>query len=153
MIHPDLGQQQAIENAVKNNPTVKFLFHGDEIDPYIDDLMSKYTNAYYSIDTQLVNAVPHIANLYGAKSKEQYLTELEQNKDEILSTSVQKWKPRIEQHPDRFVWGTDRAYTWHFDPEVTAAIDEVSRKFIDKLDPAVQAKFAYKNAEKLLQDG
>ena len=46
--------------------------------------------------------------------------------------------------------GTDRAFAWHFDPEVGALIEESARIFIGQLDPAVQEKFAYKNAERLL---
>jgi predicted TIM-barrel fold metal-dependent hydrolase len=152
MIHPDQGQQQAIERILKANPTVNFLFHGDEIKPYLTNLLDIYQNAYYSIDTQL-HDIPNeytIANLYGAKSKEEFISEMEENFDKILSINIATWKPLIEKYPDRFLWGTDRAFTWHFDEETGATIEEITRTFIGQLDPSVQEKFAYKNAEKLL---
>jgi len=58
----------------------------------------------------------------------------------------------IEGHPDKFLWGTDRAFAWHFDDDVGALLDESARAFIVQLDPAVQEKFAYKNAERLLNE-
>lgn len=67
-----------------------------------------------------------------------------------MRQAVAHWKPLIEKYPDRFTWGTDRWFAWHFDPEVGGLIEELSRSFIGKLDPAVQENFAYKNAERML---
>ena len=60
------------------------------------------------------------------------------------------WRFFIGNNPDKFLWGTDRAYTMHFDPEVSALLDEISRSFTGQLDAEVQQKFAYQNAERLL---
>ena len=64
---------------------------------------------------------------------------------------LRDWKQIIEAHPDQFTWGSDRWYTWHFDPGVSGLVVEFGRAFIGRLDPAVQEKFAYKNAERMLQ--
>ena len=69
----------------------------------------------------------------------------------MLNEAVKKWKAKIERHPDRFMWGTDRAYKWHYDEEVSVLLEEFGRAFIGRLDPDVQEKFAYKNAESLLE--
>ena len=50
------------------------------------------------------------------------------------------------------MWGTDRAHKWTYDEEVSVLLEEFSRDFIAELDPSAQEKFAYKNAEKLLQE-
>ena len=58
----------------------------------------------------------------------------------------------IEAHPDQFVWGTDRGgiALWTFDLVVGQTLVDYARAFIGRLDPTVQEKFAYKNAERLL---
>jgi len=50
------------------------------------------------------------------------------------------------------MWGTDRWYRWQFDYEVGGILEEFGRSFIGELEPQVQEKFAYKNAEKILQE-
>ena len=154
MMHPDYGQKQAVENMLKSNPNVKFLFHGEQAEPWIMEFLSKYPNAYYSVDANLFD-LPNehkTANLFGVRSKEEFISELTANFDKILDTNLGIWKPRIEKYPDRFLWGTDRAYDWHFDLDVGALLEEMSRSFIGQLAPEVQEKYAYKNAEKLLQE-
>ena len=64
---------------------------------------------------------------------------------------MKKWKNRIEQHPDQFMWGTDRAADWHFDEEISILVEEFARAFTGRLSPEVQEKFAYKNAERLIE--
>ena len=152
MIHPDYGQQSAIEQILKVNPNVKFLFHEHEMEPWVIYILDKYQNAYYSVDTSLFG-IPNelIANLYGPE-KEEFVSELTGNFNKILDTNLGKWKPRIEKYPDKFLWGTDRAFAWHFDSEVGVLLEEMSRSFIGQLNPEVQEKFAYKNAERLLQE-
>ena len=137
MVHPDNGQQQAIERTLKENPNVKFLFHGHEMEPYLMQILDKYDNAYYSVDASLYDSPSEhiIASLYGVKDKEEFISELKGNFNKILNTNLGIWKPRIEKHSDKFLWGTDRAFAWHFDAEVGAAVEEMSRSFIWQLDP------------------
>ena len=70
--------------------------------------------------------------------------------NEVLHAALSEWKLRIEAHPSRFMWGTDRWYDWHFDAEVGGLLEEFGRAFIGRLSPAVQENFAHKNAEALL---
>src|SRR3989344_4836874 len=155
MIHPDKGQETNVENALKKNPNVKFLLHGPQIENSITNLIGKYPNVYYSIDTILIR-IPNPSRpsgplMYTVTSKEEYKREFTQNFDAMLNDAVNKWKPRIEQHPDRFMWGTDRAADWHFDEEISILVEEFARAFTRRLSPAVQEKFAYKNAERLIE--
>ena len=69
----------------------------------------------------------------------------------LLEKDLAAWKELIEEHPDRFVWGTDRGdAVWTFDREVGRTLVDYGRAFIGRLDPGVQAKFAYQNAETLI---
>ena len=67
-----------------------------------------------------------------------------------FGAAQKEWKKMIENNPDQVMWGMDRSYTWHFDDEVHGLLVEYSRAFIGGLDPEVQEKYAYKNAEQLL---
>ena len=150
MMHPDGRQETEVENAVKNNPGVKFLIHGPETEDYITTLMDKYPNVYYSLDAILIRLNYPGALLYTVGSKEEFKSKFGQNYDKMMNDAVKRWKPRIEQHPDRFMWGTDRADSWTYDEEVSILLEEFSRDFIDKLDPSVREKYAYQNAEIIL---
>lgn len=151
MIHPDNGQRQAIERILKDYPNVIFLFHGPEAEPWIEDIVGKYPNAYYTIDGSLWDIPNEFqgVNLYDAKNKEEFVFEFKRDYNKLLNGVITKWKGAIEKHPDKFLWGTDRAYEMHFDPEVGALLEEIGRSFIGKLDLAVQEKFAYRNAERI----
>jgi hypothetical protein len=153
MIHPNRGQESAVENLLQKNPNVKFYFHADEIESAIIGLMDKYPNVYYSIDAVLSRDPSSRADaLHASRTEEEYVSKVKQNFDAILTGAVNDWKTKIEKHPDRFTWGSDRGgFTWHYDEEFSRLFEELSRTFIGRLDPAVQEKYAYKNAESLLQ--
>ena len=153
-MHPAKGQVDAIERLLKKYPKVKFLLHVMPTERNeVVKLMDKYDNIYYSIDAE-------IHHIYGYQSvqdnsgptKEEYLTFMRTNFNKLLDEGLDGWKARIESHPDRFTWGTDKWFTWHFDPEVGAVIEEFGRSFIGRLDPVVQEKVAYKNAQKMLEE-
>ena len=147
MIHPDEDEEDNIERALAHNRDVSFLLHGgDLIDDWITGVLDRHPNVYYSLDANLFPI------LYNVDSKEEFVTEFKENFNSTLQEAVNRWKDKIETRPDRFVWGTDRGYPWHFDPEVGALLVEFSRAFIGSLDPEVQEKIAYKNAERLLQE-
>ena len=151
MMHLIESQQQAIEEVLRDFPNVKFLFHGIESLSWAGTLfgadLDKYPNAYYSVDIDLVKDA-----IFPATTKQDFINNMKQNWQGMLSEKVAFWKSRIEKHPNQFLWGTDRGhYAWHYDPEVQALLEEYGRVFIGQLDPAVQERYAYKNAEYLLQ--
>ena len=152
MMHPDYGQRQAIEKILQDYPGVQFLFHGEQMRPYAAEIVAKYPNGYYTIDGDLsdIPGEHQSVNLYGDKTKEEFVAHFKRDYEQVLATAVTTWKGPIEKNPNKFLWGTDRGFTMHFDAEVGALLDEIARAFIGQLDPAVQEKFAYKNAERLI---
>ena len=68
----------------------------------------------------------------------------------FLATSLSFWKPVIEAHPTRIMWGTDLAYWRHYEPDVIHAITQFGRDFISNLEPEVQESFAHRNASEML---
>ena len=157
MVHPIEEQMQAIEEVVHDYPNVQFLFHGAESLPsanmFYDTFLGKYANAHYSVDTTLFGESSYGGPLLDAfTNKQDFATKFKENWQDTLNKKVAFWKNKIEKHPDQFLWGTDRGHAlWHYDPEVESLLEEYSRAFIGQLDPAVQEKYAYKNAESLLQ--
>ena len=116
--------------------------------------MPRYKNFYYSLDGDLVSLYGHDGGqqFKSTESQDEYLSYIRGNFNSILKEAVARYKPIIEKYPDRFTWGTDRWYAWHFDPEVGGVIEEFARSFIGRLSPQVEENFAYKNAEKMLQE-
>lgn len=152
MIHPAQNQRESTEKVLADYPQVRFLIHGGDNEGWIMELMKKYNNFEYSLDA-------NVTSLYGYEqrhertkpTKEEWLTYIRGNFNSQLDKAVKNWKTKVETYPDRFTWGTDRWYSWHFDPGVGRILEEFGRAFIARLDPAVQEKFAYKNAEELLK--
>ena len=152
-IHPDKGQVESLERLLEKYPNVKFLAH---VMPYhkkeVGKLMDAHDNLYYSLDAEIhyIFGYHTIQNNRGP-TKEEYLKFIRENFDSLLKEGLGDWKQIIEAHPDQFTWGSDRWYTWHFDPEVSGLVVEFGRSFIGHLDIAIQEKIAYKNAERMLQ--
>jgi hypothetical protein len=148
--HPDDLQRGALGRTLAANPNTIIIAHGDEIEHDVTQLMDDYPNFYYTIDA-----------LFG----DQYLQHPEEtaagylSKTEVedfpwmLEYDLNFWKEAIEAHPDRFMWGTDRGgiVLWGWDLANSRRVVEYARAFIGQLDPAVQERFAYQNAERLIQ--
>jgi len=158
MMHPIEGQQQAVEEMLRDNPNTQFLFHAAErlsaSNMYLDTFLGKYPNAHYSADIILFGDDSNGRPLLdAAKSKQDFIAKFKQNWQGTLDVKVAFWKSKIEKHPNQFLWGTDRgASLWNYDPEISAILEEYSRAFIGQLNSATQEKYAYKNAEYLLQN-
>ena len=162
MIHPkDIPKSQHLKplsNAIELNPDVKFLIHGcsdSGFDCYISDIakiLKNYPNAYFSLDTHIFSPPLGAPYMYDhtINSKEQFISKFKQYFERDVDNNLKKWKKIIEEHPDQVMWGMDRGYSWHFDEEVGGLLVEYSRAFIGGLDPEVQEKYAYKNAEQML---
>lgn len=161
MMHPHFADKEIVKNILKQYPKVTFLFHGGDrpnVDParngsedFIAEIMREFDNVYYSIST---------ARIHGSKpehkfrlpEKEEIWGYLRENFDSDMAILVQRWKPLIEKYPDRFMWETDRQRPqWIFDEDFGHLVEEAARTFIGELDPSVRERFAYKNAQKLLE--
>jgi hypothetical protein len=148
--HPGDEQTENFARVLEQHPGITFIVHGDEIQEDILDLMDDHSNIYYGVDAFWGEDMDLFRAFVG-KSKEDYLRRMEEEFDDVLAYEVKKWKPRIEKHPDQFLWGTDRGdAVWNYDLEVGQSMVKFARAFISNLDPAVQEKFAYRNAERLL---
>ena len=90
----------------------------------------------------------------GGESKSRFLATL-RDYEPLIEKDLATWQELIETYPDRFMWATDRgvrAGLYTYDADVGQILVDYARKFIGRLDPGVQENFAYKNAQRILQD-
>lgn len=155
-VHLGEGQAAAFEEVLAAHPDINFIWHGDQLIrgsgveqdlSVIEGILRRHPNAYYGVD-----------ELYGDRwllkpevSKEEFLTHFK-NSESLLQQDLITWKGFIERYPNQVLWGTDRGWSapWSVDQDVALALNDYSRAFIGRLHPAVQEKFAYKNAERLI---
>lgn len=156
--HLGVGQKEVFESVLEANPDIDYIWHGDQLITSredgsqnledVEEILSNHPNAYYGID-----------ELYGdvwllrpEVSKEEFLAHFE-DYEPLLEEDLATWKGFIESHPDQVLWGTDRGGSapWSVDPEVALTLNSYVRAFMGRLDPAVQERFAYQNAEQLME--
>jgi len=153
MMHPGPQHKEEAIFLLEKHPNVNFLFHSGSIGDWIYELLEDYDNAYFTLEPSnfLFGWDEGNGKFKFNPTKEEVLEYMNTNFDSALQDELAAEKARIETNPDKFLWGTDRWYTQHFDAEVGAVVEEFGRSFIGQLDPSVQEKYAYKNAERILE--
>lgn len=153
--HLGENQRESFENVLKANRDISFIFHGDQLITQnrdgtqdisqVEAIVKNNPNVSYGID-ELFGDV-FLLNEKG--SKEEVLNHFK-DYGPLLEKDKATWKGFIERYPDQVMWDTDRGtYLWVMDLEVGRALVSYARAFIAELDPAVQEKYAYKNAERI----
>lgn len=154
-LHLGEGQQASFEQAVSANPDITFIWHGDQLIPKrdgiqdlsaIETILSNHSNVVYGID----ELYGDVFLLREGAAKQDVINHFA-NPQPLLDYDVATWKSLIERHPDQVIWGTDRGWNavWSLDGDLALTLNDYSRLFIAKLDPSVQSKFAYQNAERI----
>ncbi len=155
--HLGEGQQSAFEAMAAANRDITFIWHGDQLVHHLPDnkiglddieaILNRHPNVYYGVD-----------ELYGGEwllrpevSKSQFLAHFN-NPEPLLEIDLATFKDFITRHPDQVLWGTDRGWSsaWSVDSDVAVVLNQYMRSFIGRLDPTVQAKYAYQNAERII---
>jgi len=155
MIHPELSHIEDVHRALDHNPNTIFLLHGmvdtvETVAEELETLFREHQNVYFSVDAQLIPGYGlHNSQI---KDKEHFLANLHSQPMyyRLLASALVYFKPIIDAHPTRMMWGTDLIYSWNFEPEVIHELTRFGRDFIAGLDPEVQERFAYKNAVEML---
>ena len=145
--HPGPDQETSLANVIGDNPDINFILHADDIQDRVGALMAQYPNVYYTIDALFGDGY----FLHPGETTASFLAAVD-DFGPMLEYDLAFWKELIEAHPDQFLWGTDRGAIalWGLEIEVGKKFVEYARAFIGRLDPSVQEKFAYRNAENLL---
>ena len=131
----------------EENPDVQFILHGEQVENDIGDLMDQYPNVYFTVN-----------DLYGDQyllhqgETSQSFLDATNDYETLLEQDLATWQAVIEANPDKFLWGTDRdgVAAWTLNKKIGHRLADYGQAFIAQLDPAVQEKFAYKNAQKLI---
>ena len=151
MIHPRVIDLEDLRDALQHSPKTRFLLHGGNgVEKFLPTLFQDYENFYYSLDAILLGdyTIPH-----GGMTKEEAMNNLRSSgmHYRLLAAALHYWKPLIEAYPNRLMWGTDALYSWHFEHDLYSELTWFARDLIGGLSPDVQERFAYKNAERLLE--
>ena len=148
-MHPGVGHQDSLERVLRQHPDLSFIVHGEEIEGNIGNLMARHPNIYFALNDLYGREYP-----LGDRNNKSSFLDILRNYGPLIEKDLSTWKELIETYPDRFMWATDRgsAGLWSYDADVGQLLVDYARAFIGQLDPSVQEKFAYKNAQELLRD-
>ena len=145
--HNGEGHHENLARTLERFPDVTFITHGDFVRPHIDDLLDRYPNLYFTFNDIFDEHIP----LFRFGDKQEFISSVERDWDMMLDIATEMYKDSIEAHPDRYMWGTDRAdITWNYDEDIGQFLAKYARAFIGQFDPEIQEKIAYKNAELLV---
>jgi len=153
--HLGENQKEKYERVLSANPDINFIFHGDQLIQCADckqtledveDILYNHPNVYYGVDELYGDIITNRFDI----TKEEFIAHFD-NWKEWMEKDVETWKGFIERHPDQVLWGTDRGgdVLWALDPDIGTIYTRYTRAFISRLEPSIQEKFAYKNAELL----
>ncbi|MDO8511170.1 MAG: amidohydrolase family protein, partial [Nanoarchaeota archaeon] len=161
--HPGFGHKDALEKAASANRDITFIFHGgnlynilknqagishdEKILADIEEILNNNPNVYYGVDEL------YRGDWLLEPGNSKAVLERFSDYDSLLELDLSLWKGFIERHPDQVLWGTDRGVSasWDKEPDVALTLNNYTRVFIDRLDPLVQEKFAYRNAERIIE--
>ena len=165
MIHPSNVARRGrptelaeIEPSVRKYPNAIFVFHGQpEVFDVIVQLMSKYPNVYFTFDATnwlFTSKIARYNLLYplgtAADTAERFLADINRiGSDQLVEDGLTKSLSRLQEYPDRILWGTDLAKSWHYEEGVTDVVIQISRQFIGRLPADIQEKYAYQNAQRV----
>ena len=147
--HPGEGHIEALERSLQSFPEVTFVVHGDVIRPFIDGMMDRNPNVYFTYNDIFDDLIP----TFRFGDKEVFVSDMRAAWDRLLDEAYTMYGSMIKAHPDRYMWGTDRGdIVWQYDEDIGQLLTEYARAFIGRFDPDIQEMIAYKNAERLIGD-
>ena len=147
--HPGEGHIESLERAVQSFPETTFIVHGDVIRPYIDGILDRNPNVYFTYNDIFDDLIP----TFRFGEKDVFVSDMRSDWDRLLDEAFEMYGSLIEAHPDRYMWGTDRGdIVWQYDEDIGQLLTEYARAFIGRFDPEIQDLIAYKNAERLIGD-
>ena len=147
--HTGVGHQENMATALQRFSDLTFIVHGDFVRPHIQDLMDRYPNIYFTFNDIFDEVIP----LFRFGNKEDFISAMEGDWDSMLRQALELYKPMIEAHPDRFMWGTDRVdIAWNYDEDVGKLLADYGRAFIGAFDPEIQEMIGHLNAERLIAE-
>jgi len=150
--HLGWGHQENLERVLRQNRDINFIFHGDaftneeDVPRDVGEILHNNPNAFYTIDELYGN----VWLLRPEVSKQEFVDHFS-DYEPLIQIDLANWNRLIEAHPDQVMWGTDRGDqpTWTYDQDIGLLMTDYARAFIGRLDPSVQARFAYENAARL----
>lgn len=168
MLHPQAGDTAALGSLLAAFPDTTFLAHQFAGEFSLDrdtwlTLMGTYPNLYFIVtaDHMLFDdqSSPPIGLLYKYqdlrvdRAVRRFVPYYRENADRLLQDALDRYRTAIETYPSRFLWGSEAGTRYAYRPEVYDRWVSFSRRFIGRLDPDAQERFARRNAAGVLGSG
>lgn len=134
--HIARGQTSDLKNILTQYPNTKILVHG--YPDGIKDLLMKHKNLYYAAELEIMAA----DGTFSCSSISTSTNDVE--------NAFRVYGPIIAAAPEQVLWATNAHSKCHFQPGFYSELIEFSNKFIEKLPEEHRDKFAYENAERLI---
>jgi len=148
--HSGMGHQDNLERALQQFSDVTFIIHADFVRTHVKGIMDRNPNVYYTYN-DIFGISGDVMETFRFGEKASFIAEMRDQWDNLLDEADALYRPMIEAHPDKFMWGTDRGdIVWGYDEEVGQILAEFGRAFMGRFDPAIQADLGHKNAERLI---
>jgi hypothetical protein len=167
LIHPHTGQVADAAALLTQFPDMIFLAHSfaNEFDRDRDawhELLASHPNLFFTVTADHTmfdsESNPPIGLLYRyeqdddqAEAATRFLEDLGRDGDRILESALARYQPTIEMFPNQVLWGSEAGTDYAYAPAAYDAWIAFARRFIARLDPAVQEPFAVGNAQELFR--
>lgn len=167
MIHLVSTQADELDEMLTQYPNTQILLHGSELLDELPALLAEHENLWLTLDTANLLVVPgelrqvimfpvqggEEDELSDSERAEEFVELYDANETSMLTTAEADWAPVFEAAPDRILWGTDVAFSWHFTSRVYSRLISFSEQFLERLELEDQANYRKNNAKILLGDG
>lgn len=167
MIHLVSTQGEELDSMLTQYPNTQVLLHGSELIEDLPTLLTDHDNLWFTLDTANLLVIPGESRqvimfpvqggvedeLSDTERADEFVELYDANQESMLATAETDWAPVFDAAPDRILWGTDVAFSWHFKPRVYSRLISFSKQFIEQLELENRVKYRKENAQVLLGDG
>jgi len=105
--HPGVGHEDNLERALQQFSDVTFIIHADFVRPHVLGIMDRNPNVYYTYNDMFAIS-GEVGETFRFEEKDAFLSDMRSEWDRLLDDADALYRPMIEVHLDRFMWGTDR---------------------------------------------
>ena len=166
MVHLNSDQGIELDTMLDTYPNTTVLLHGGELALAGDlaTVLAEHDNLYFTLDTahMLQDNGPIMFPVQGGDDDDvsdktranDFVETYDANEAEMLAYTQNLFTDVFAAAPDRVLWGTDTAFTWHTRPAVYRRLIEFSNVVGDSmLSTDLQTDYFTTNAQALLGDG
>lgn len=146
-----------LANAYEHNRETKILVHATYFGAedvsraeMVAQALANHPNLYYDISP--IAPYAYFNGLFGSESmtKDKFQSKMETTGIEHhVDKYYERFKPLLENHSERLVWGMDAAYAWHYTKWAMDTWVDIGRALLGRLPEENARNVGYRTAEEL----